>query len=249
MSITIYTMVEGRQAEHFYGALTDLFLSYNQRFMIGGTYAFSYYTGIQRPTKDVDFFCTSEEYPKLLQLCSEHGYQTELLDKSWIAKVHSHSLTADIIFAERNGLVRVTEEWYSRAQTGSVLGRNVQLVPVEEMIRSKAYIQSRNRFDGADVVHLILRHGKEIDWKYLYRAMGGDWELLLSYLLLFTFVYPGDKKSIPEWLFEKLIENLQKNYSHSPMQDRITRGLLLSSQYSVAIEKWGYKEVESLPSV
>ncbi len=234
-----------KQAEHFYGTLIDLFIAYNHQFMVGGTYAFACYTGIERPTKDVDFFCTPEEYPKLLQLCSEHGYETELLDKTWIAKVHSSGLTADIIFAERNGLVRVSEDWYKRARNGDVMNRPVKLMPIEEMIRSKAYIQSRNRFDGADVVHLILRHGKEIDWEYLFKNMEADWELLLSYLLLFNFVYPADRNIIPSWIFEKLIEQLQKQYTTSPTKSHITRGLLLSSQYNVAIEKWGYKEIES----
>ncbi len=242
-------MASVKQAEHFYGALIDLFLSYQQKFMVGGTYAFASYTGIERPTKDVDFFCTSEEYPKLLQLCSDHGYQTELLDKAWIAKVHSHTLTADIIFAERNGLVKVSDEWYHRSKKGEVLGRLVMLMPIEEMIRSKAYIQARNRFDGADVVHLILRHGKEIDWKYLYKTMETDWELLLSYLLLFNFVYPADRDIIPGWLLDELIQKSKNQYKEAPTCGRVTRGLLLSSQYNVAVEKWGYKEVESVSHV
>lgn len=242
-------MVSTKQAESFYAELIDLFLIKDAPFMVGGTYAFACYTGIHRPTKDVDFFCTADDYPKLLQICSNAGYSTELLDKHWIAKVHKSSSTADIIFAERNGLYKVDSSWLQRAGSGEVLERKVKLMPVEDMLRSKAYIQSRNRFDGADVVHLILRHGKTMDWHYLYATMEQDWELLLSYLLLFNFVYPSDRQNIPSWLFETLVKKAQEEYTITPPSDRITRGLLLSSQYNVAVEKWGYKESESPPAL
>lgn len=238
-------MESTKQAEAFFAELIELFLTYDLPFMVGGTYAFTAYTGIKRPTKDVDFFTPTNDYPKILQICSENGFQTELLDKSWIAKIHKNRMTADVIFAERNGTYNVDLTWLERATTGDVLGKKVKLMPVEDMIRSKSYIQYRNRYDGADVIHLILCQGKTLDWKYLYATMEQDWELLLSYFLLFSFIYPADRDKIPLPLFENLLQKAQKAYANPATSDHITRGLLLSSQYNVAIEKWGYKESSS----
>lgn len=232
-------------AEAFYGNLIDLFQKHKVQFMIGGTYAFTCYTGIERPTKDFDFFCTQEMYPSLLKISSDNGYKTELLDKTWIAKIHKKDCTADIIFAERNGRNSVTQAWYKRAQKGEVFGKKVLLMPVEEMIRSKAFIQERTRYDGADILHLLLKQGKHIDWDYLYALLEKDWELLFSYIMLFSFVFPADHHLIPRHIREKMIEKV-KHLSSVSQDNKITRGLLISSEYRVAIEKWGYKEVTTV---
>ena len=34
----------------------------------------------------------------------------------------------------------------------------------EETLWSKAFVMERERYDGADVAHLILAHGERLDW-------------------------------------------------------------------------------------
>ncbi|HXS14808.1 MAG TPA: hypothetical protein VN711_01665 [Candidatus Saccharimonadales bacterium] len=235
-------MQSTKQAETFFESLIDLFQENHISFLLGGTHAYGFYTGIERPTKDIDFFMTSSEYPKALQLCSAQGYKTELLDNAWIAKIHKDRDTADIIFAERNGLSRVTRLWFEKAREGTVFSRTVWVVAPEDIIRSKSYIQFRERYDGADVVNLILRQGDSFDWDYLYQGMHADWQLLLFTLLLFSFVYPTKQHIIPESFLKKLLKKSEEFYDKKLPDAKITRGMLLSNQYAVAIEKWGYKE-------
>ena len=46
----------------------------------------------------------------------------------------------------------------------------VKLAPAEEMIWSKAFIMERERYDGADVAHLLHACARRMDWQRLLRA-------------------------------------------------------------------------------
>lgn len=234
-------MKSATQAENFYRELLRLFVKNKRPFMIGGTQAFTFYTNITRPTKDADIFCTKDECSKLLQLAHAAGYQTELLDKRWIAKVHKDNFTVDIIFAEGNGLYPVSESWLKRSPQGIVYDINVRFMPVEEMIRSKMYVQEKERYDGADVVTLMLKCYENLDWVYLFEKIESDWQLFYSFVLLFGFVFPSDISKIPEWVYEKLQQKLHSLLLSPSLEKKTTRGLMLSSAYKFAIEHDGYR--------
>ena len=99
-----------------------------------------------------------------------------------------------MIYCSGNGVAEVDDEWFSFAADGEILGVPVRLCPAEEMIWSKAYVQERERFDGADIAHLIRCRGKSMDWDRLLRRFGDHWRVLFSHLVLFGFIYPGDRR-------------------------------------------------------
>ena len=152
----------------------------------------------------------------------------------------------DLIYAERNGLYKVKKSWFDRATEGTVLGHKVLLEPVEEMIRSKAYVQNRHRHDGSDVIHLILRQGENVNWEMLMKKMEPHWELLLGHIVTFLFVYPSERNLIPKWVIEQLVVKLEDRISHPPTKDKITRGLLLSDDYQVGVSNWGFQPITEL---
>ena len=41
---------------------------------------------------------------------------------------------------------------------------NVLVAPAEESLWCKAFVMERERFDGADVAHIILAYGDRLDW-------------------------------------------------------------------------------------
>ena len=49
-------------------------------FLLSGTYAVAAYTGISRPTKDLDVFCKAGDFPKVLAYFQAHGYRTDVFD-------------------------------------------------------------------------------------------------------------------------------------------------------------------------
>ena len=66
----------------------------------------------------------------------------------------------------------------------------VHLVAAEEMIWSKAFVMERERYDGADITHILRKSGATLDWVRLLRRFDLHAALLLSHLVLFQFVYP-----------------------------------------------------------
>src|SRR5206468_1316705 len=97
-----------------------------------------------------------------------------------------------VIFSSGNGVAKVDDEWFEHATAGRFLGEDIQLCPPEEMIWSKGFLLERERCDAADVIHLIHARGPRLDWERLLRRFGPHWRVLLSHLILFGFVYPGE---------------------------------------------------------
>ncbi len=234
-------------AEAFYDKLISILIDKKIPFMIGGTFAFNEYTGLERSTGDIDIRTTHEDFPTLLKTLNKAGYKTEVADVKWLAKVHDENgFYTDIIYAEMNGLDKVERGWFKYTRKGMVLGHPVDLEPVEELIKSKCYIENRDRDDSGDVVHLILRQGKTLDWKLLMNKMEPHWELLMTKILLFLFIYPSERGVIPEWLIKHLMENLKERFAHPPTTQKITRGLLLSKDYQVGVSQWGFMPITEL---
>ena len=122
-----------------------------------------------------------------------------------------------------------------------MLGVIVRLSPVEEMIWSKAFIQERERFDGADVLHLLRETGPSLDWPRLLMRFGDYWRVLLSHLILFGFVYPDKRQNIPAWVMDELMRRL--SVSRPNLQNDVCYGTLLSrEQYLHDIERWKYRD-------
>ena len=117
----------------------------------------------------------------------------------------------------------------------------VRLSPVEEMIWSKAFIQERERFDGADVLHLLRETGPSLDWPRLLMRFGDYWRVLLSHLILFGFVYPDKRHNIPAWVTDELVRRL--SVSRTNLTNDVCYGTLLSrEQYLHDLERTKYRD-------
>jgi hypothetical protein len=237
------------QAEDFYDKLLKVLLKENLPFMVSGTYAYNEYTGLDRATGDIDLKTTFDAYPQVLKTLNKSGYKTELaeVEFNWLAKVYDDKgYYTDIIYAERNGLHKVEKSWFDYAPDATVLGHSVKLEPAEELIRSKCYVKNRHRDDSGDVVHLILRQGKNVNWEILVEKMKPHWELLMANIILFLFIYPSEREIIPQWVIDTLTKQLDERLKHSPTKEKITRGLLLSNDYQVGVARWGFKPITEL---
>ena len=80
------------EAEAFYAESLRLLTESGIPFLLSGTYALTAYTGITRPTKDLDVFCKAGDYPKILAFFQQRGYRTGVEDERWIAKVWQDDL-------------------------------------------------------------------------------------------------------------------------------------------------------------
>lgn len=213
-------------------------------FLVGGAFALYHYTGVYRETKDLDIYCRPSDYPGLLQYFASRGYETQLTDVRWLAKVFSsHGAFTDIIFDSVNHMGKVTDHWFHEAQLLTLFEQEMQVISAEELIRGKIYVQNRERFDGADINHIILRYGRKLNWDKLAESLEPNWHLLLIQLLSFQFVYPYDYPHIiPRELFEKLLRRAEEQYMLPQQVVRVCRGPLIDqTQYEIDIKHWNYK--------
>src|SRR4051812_8920003 len=66
-------------AEAFYSEVLQLMAKSGIPFLVSGTYALASYTGIDRPTKDVDVFAKAGDALKMLHHVKGHGFDVEIV--------------------------------------------------------------------------------------------------------------------------------------------------------------------------
>ena len=217
-------------------------------FLLGGAYALAHYTGIRRHTKDLDLFVRPEDSSRILKHFADLGCTTKLLFPHWLGKIYHGDAFADVIFSSGNGLVDVDDEWFAHAVEGTALDMPVRICPIEEMIWSKAFVMERERYDGADIAHLMRAQADAIDWQRLKLRFGDNWRLLLSYLVLFGFIYPDEAHRVPADLQEELCRRLRSEQAEPREPGHLCRGTLLSrEQFLIDIQQWDYQDARLPP--
>ena len=214
-------------------------------FLVGGAYAYERYTGIARHTKDFDVFLRRRDARRALAALAAAGYQTELTFPHWLGKAFSGEYFVDIIYGAGNGVANVDDLWFRHAVEETVFDVAVNLVPPEEMIWSKAFIMERERFDGADVAHLIRAYGDQLDWHHLMRRFGPYWRVLFTHLVIFGFIYPGERTKVPAKVIADLTERLRvESTSLAALPGGpLCQGTLISrEQYLMDVQRWGYRD-------
>jgi hypothetical protein len=225
----------------FYGESLKHLAETDLPFLVGGTFAVCAYTGLSRPTKDIDLFCRPGDFPRVLAHFAKLGYQTEIEDERWLAKVRHGELFFDVIFNSTMGISPVTEAWFDEAHTAEICGTEVKLLPPTELIWSKVFVQDRLKYDGGDVAHLILRQHELIDWRRLLSYMDQYWEVLLIHVLNFRFIYPTERECIPRWLLDELLTRIQEQADLPVAQARVCRGRLFSRKdYRIDVTEWDF---------
>lgn len=212
-------------------------------FMLGGAYALAQYTGIERHTKDLDIFVRQADAHRTLDILGDAGYEARLLFPHWLGKAHCGADFVDIVFNSGNGMCPVTDEWFQHAEQSDVFGVPVLLTPPEEMIWQKSLILERERYDGADVTHIIHCRAEQLNWKRLITLFGADWRVLLSHLVLFGYIYPSERNRIPAPVLQELLSRLLSEQALQPPSHKVCYGTILSrKQYLTDVHHWGYAD-------
>jgi len=214
-------------------------------FLIGGTFAMETLAGISRPTKDLDLFLLRKDWPAACRALREVGIDCRMVYAHWLGKATRGDFFVDLIFASGNGVARVDDTWLTHASVSTVLDVPVRVCPPEEMIWSKSFVMERERFDGADVLHILRHSGRQLNWQRLVARFGTHGEVLLAHLVLFAYVYPGLRDIVPAWVMDELW-NRRDTPDGTPSQE--CRGTLLSrTQYLVDVDAWGASDARLGP--
>ena len=200
----------------------------------------AHYTGIRRSTKDLDIFVRPQDRDRCLSTLTAAGYKTEFFMPFWIAKALHGQAFIDILYNSGNGICVVDDEWMASARPVRVHGYGSRLVAPEDQLWSKAFVMDRDRFDGTDVIHLILARGSQFDWQRLLRRFKGHERVLLAHLILFGYAYPSERGIVPAWVTDRLQAIVR---DEQPIEEKIVMGPNLAQKgYGTALNVWGFTD-------
>ncbi len=223
-------------AVEFYRTVLKTLHRADVSFLVGGTYAMEALAGISRLTKDLDLFLAHQDWPAACNALGDAGIDCSIVYPHWLGKAIRDDFFVDLIFASGNGVARVDETWLAHGSLGTVLEVPVRVCPPEEMIWSKAFVMERERFDGADVLHILRHSGRQLNWRRLVDRFADHGDVLLAQLVLFGYVYPGAQDIVPDWV----IAELWARRGQAGAAPNVCRGTLLSrTQYLVDVNGWG----------
>ncbi|HUS18412.1 MAG TPA: nucleotidyltransferase [Terriglobales bacterium] len=214
-------------------------------YAVSGAFALHEHTGIWRNTKDLDLFMLAKDVPRALKMLEGHGYKGEVKDPVWLAKAWRDGYYVDLITGMSNGVLRVDDSWMQRAIPANVVGVETRVLAAEELIASKIFVTRRERFDGADVAHLIYAMRDVLDWQRIFQLIGDHWEMLLWSLIFYRYVYPRHANEVPRSVWHQLLERFERDLM-DPKLDAPFRGSLIDeNMFAIDVQEWGHEnEIE-----
>ena len=213
-------------------------------YVVTGAYAIYEYTGIYRETKDLDVFVEPRYVVPAMRVLRSEGFRTRLEQAHWLAKAKLGEHFVDVIFGMGNGLAFVDEGWYRDSRPAILAAHPIRVAPAEELIWHRLFISERHRQDMADNLHLILCHGGRLDWDRLLQRAGEHWPLLLSQLIMFSYVYPEIADRVPLEIFDRLMERARADTIRERTGEWITRGTLVSRfSFSIDVNEWEMRDL------
>jgi predicted nucleotidyltransferase len=123
--------------------------------------------GRHRSTRDVDLFVRLVDADRALASLRDNGFATEVVYPHWLAKAHKGEVTVDVITRASPDIL-LDDEMLERAVSASFRGRELRLVPPEDLLIMKALAASEDTprywYDALG----IIGH-TDLDWEYVLR--------------------------------------------------------------------------------
>jgi hypothetical protein len=236
-----------QNTNNFYRRTLHVLSDASVPFLVGGSHAFLEYTGIVRNTKDFDLFLRRSDVDRAMEALRDAGYRTELTFPHWLGKAWQHDDFVDLVFSSGNGVCAIDDGWFTNAVETQVLGMPVKIVPCEELLWQKCFVMERERFDGADIMHILRARAGQLDWPRLSDRFGIHWPLLYTYLVMFTFIYPGEAGALPANVLDDFAQRFVAQRSATETE-KVCQGTLVSrAQYMIDIGQYGYADARLAP--
>jgi hypothetical protein len=232
-----------KQQESLFREVIQLLERNHVPFVISGAFALHEHTGIWRDTKDLDMFLPAQEVGRALALLERDGFATEILDPVWLAKAWRDGYFVDLITGMSNAVLRVDYSWIRHASRSEVFGLSVRVLAPEELIASKIFVTRRERFDGADICHVIYGTKGKFDWQRLMSLIGDHWEMLFWCLVLYHYVYPANPDYVPAEIWTELLKRFTVELAH-PVNGADFRGSLIDDKmFAIDVAEWGKRNI------
>jgi hypothetical protein len=233
------------RAERLYREVLTTLNQHGMPYAVAGAVALEKYTGIWRATKDLDLFMKSENVPQALRYLQQRGFRCETPDPVWLAKAHRGEYFVDLISGMSNGVIMVDDSWMKRTQPAIIVGIESRIISPEDLIASKLFVTRRERFDGADIAHIIYRTRGCLEWERLLELAGEHWEILLWALMLFRYVYPAHTDYVPVALWQDLLSRYMRLVEQVDPGAPFRGSLVDENMFSIDVRDWGLPDLQS----
>jgi Nucleotidyl transferase of unknown function (DUF2204) len=227
------------EQESLFREVIELMEKNHVPFAISGAFALHEHTGIWRDTKDLDLFLSASEAGRALRLLESDGFATEIRDPVWLAKAHRNGYFVDLITGMSNAVVRVDSSWIERASRTEIFGVSACVLAPEELIASKVFVTRRERFDGADICHIIYGTRGKFDWRRLLNLLREHWQMLFWYLVLYHYVYPAHSGHVPEEIWEELQQRFKAELARADQSPDFRGSLIDEYMFAIDVLEWG----------
>ncbi len=221
----------------------ELMTSRGVPFVVSGAFAMHHHTGIWRDTKDLDLFMSAEDATTALRYLQQDGFDVDVPDPVWLAKAWRDGYYVDLISGMSNAAVVVDSSWIERAGPADIVGVMAPVLAAEELIASKLFVSRRERFDGADVAHIVYRAGSHLDWDRLLQLVGEHWEVLLWALVLFHYSYPAAVGTVPRDIWDDLLGRFRYELEHPDPNARFRGSLIDDKLFAIDVNEWGLSDL------
>jgi predicted nucleotidyltransferase len=212
-------------------------------FAVAGAFALREHTGICRDTKDLDLFLTPENAAIALRHLHDKGFECEVCDPVWLFKAHRDGFFVDLITGMSNAAIVVEDSWIERARRATVEGVETRVLAAEELVASKLFIARRERFDGADLAHVIYGTRGKLDWQRIFQLAGEHWEMILWALVLYRYCYPAQTHYVPKEVWSDLLTRFHRVVSHSEPTAKFRGSLVDDKQFAIDMNEWGLENL------
>jgi hypothetical protein len=177
------------------------------RSALGGGFAWSYYSGMWRDTKDMDLYILRSDRETAIEVLHAAGFEDyhdrAPYDRGWIYRGYQQGVIVDLIWCLANYRADVTEDWLVEPQVRLKDMQAAALGP-EELIFCKLYVIQRERCDWPDLLSLLHAQAPTLRWERLLELVGADVGLVRGLLCVFSWLCPQRAGEAPAWVWERL---------------------------------------------
>ena len=116
------------------------------------------------------------------------------------------------------------------------------------MIRQKAYIHGTRALRWRPTSRIFCKAAPSASiGSACSTPSAPDWRVLLSHLILFGFIYPGERQRIPHVVLARLLRRVHEELDSPGDGDHLCQGTLISrAQYLPDIERWDHRDARTL---
>jgi len=140
-------------------------------FLLGGSLA-SWARGGPETRHDLDLMLKPEDAERALEVLAGLGMRPERPPEGWLYKAWDGDVLVDLIFGPKD--LEMTDEVIARGDELDVLGMDIRVMALEDMLATKLLALDEHRADYAPLLQIVRALREQIDWGAVRRQTQGS---------------------------------------------------------------------------